>query len=578
MNQVKVWCGNISDADDGSGKRIYSDSDSSDSVEKKIKLEADSSDSDYETPPVSIKRIKQNVLNGTGRKQALPDNVLVPDAQGVIRINQKQLPALSSGVYVMSKTAGIIKLDSNTSKIATSGGHAVIKVAPKIGQTSIKVIKKESATNGSKVSVTNKLKPPARVYSSKIIKKTINPIVRKSDNSSNNRIFDEDDESDGLEELEFPTDLPLPPPDSPVGDFTLDPETGKMAGQEYPPEDPKMDIQEDATVTLENLVELAAAEILDGHEKEKEISENNTNTDEQSESVTDTNQAVPKHLEGNKIMKEEAPINTSSILSKALSNANIESNENAATQKKLLNNPNVLKQKAAMNRNILNRTIVPKPQPQAIITRISSGVQKNRPFSKQLSPQAVNRKVIRQTYVNKSSTPRKITNYQPSEIAQEQTILNTTQPLQTTTTAVINMPLLTESDQETVVHLHEESNQNSQQSENTDLSTFSLNESESPLLITGEDGTIYQVAGQNEDGQTILITQDADGQQQCLLVASDNTPELNQAISTTNVVESSQTEEPLVGNAEAEAENSEDSQVVAQIVSAQPPSPGSVNF
>lgn len=41
-----------------------------------------------------------------------------------------------------------------------------------------------------------------------------------------------------------------------------------------------------------------------------------------------------------------------------------------------------------------------------------------------------------------------------------------------------------------------------------DLTTLSeLNESETPLIITGEDGTIYQVAGQNEQGQTILISQ-----------------------------------------------------------------------
>lgn len=46
-----------------------------------------------------------------------------------------------------------------------------------------------------------------------------------------------------------------------------------------------------------------------------------------------------------------------------------------------------------------------------------------------------------------------------------------------------------------------------------------------PLLVTGEDGTIYQVAGKNEQGQTILIAQGAEGEQQCVYVAADENEE-----------------------------------------------------
>lgn len=46
-----------------------------------------------------------------------------------------------------------------------------------------------------------------------------------------------------------------------------------------------------------------------------------------------------------------------------------------------------------------------------------------------------------------------------------------------------------------------------------------------PLLVTGEDGTIYQVAGKNEQGQTILIAQGAEGEQQCVYVAADDNEE-----------------------------------------------------
>lgn len=599
-----MWCGNISDADDTSGKRAFSDSDSSDSLEKKIKLEAESSDSDYDIPPVTIKKVKQNILNGTGKKP-LPDNVLIPDAQGVIRINQKQLPALSSGVYVMSKTAGIIKLDSNTSKIATSGGQAVIKVAPKIGQTSIKVIKKEAAapTNGAKLPyVTNKLKPPARVYASKAIKRNF-PLNKKPENVvMPGKIFeDEDEESDGLEELEFPTDLPLPSPDSPPGDFVLDPETGKIAGQEYPVEEPKNDDQSDGTTTLENLVEMTAAQILDSENKDKDstttmdvsaappdLEASNTVKEQPIIEPKTENQSHSKVEIKREIRETKSTLNTSSILSKALSSANIESSENIV-QKKQINTPNTIKQKSVVNKNVLSRTITPQPQPQAIITRITPGTSRNRAsMQKQIasSPSTPNRKVIRQTYVNKNAAARKTqpaatttTTYlvqsQPSEIIRNQpTILNAKQNLPTTT-AVINMPLLTETEQDNTsvaVQIQEtEQNQVIQQVENTDLNTFSLADTDSPLLITGEDGTIYQVAGQNEDGQTILITQGADGQQQCLLVASENTPELNQAINASVV--SNEQEETIVKN-EVEMENTEDSQVVAQIVDAEPPSPG----
>lgn len=41
-------------------------------------------------------------------------------------------------------------------------------------------------------------------------------------------------------------------------------------------------------------------------------------------------------------------------------------------------------------------------------------------------------------------------------------------------------------------------------------------------FVTGEDGTIYQVAGKNEQGQTILIAQGADGEQQCVYVAAED--------------------------------------------------------
>lgn len=41
------------------------------------------------------------------------------------------------------------------------------------------------------------------------------------------------------------------------------------------------------------------------------------------------------------------------------------------------------------------------------------------------------------------------------------------------------------------------------------------------VTITGEDGVVYQVTGQAEDGQTLLVTRDADGEQQCVYVTTE---------------------------------------------------------
>lgn len=58
------------------------------------------------------------------------------------------------------------------------------------------------------------------------------------------------------------------------------------------------------------------------------------------------------------------------------------------------------------------------------------------------------------------------------------------------------------------------------QEQDTQVQQILTNEDGSPIIVAGEDGTLYQVAGKNAEGQTILIAQGADGEQQCVLVAS----------------------------------------------------------
>lgn len=132
-------------------------------------------------------------------------------------------------------------------------------------------------------------------------------------------------------------------------------------------------------------------------------------------------------------------------------------------------------------------------------------------------------------------------------------------------------------------------------------------------FVTGEDGTIYQVAGKNEQGQTILIAQGADGEQQCVYVAAEDSEALGLGLDDANngnVLSS--IDGNLVANAEVqqhlqqqlaegqqsiqfgtddatavqgvhqplavatEDSDSQDGQITAEVVQADLPSPGTV--
>lgn len=130
-------------------------------------------------------------------------------------------------------------------------------------------------------------------------------------------------------------------------------------------------------------------------------------------------------------------------------------------------------------------------------------------------------------------------------------------------------------------------------------------------FVTGEDGTIYQVAGKNEQGQTILIAQGADGEQQCVYVAAEDSEALgleesnNGVLSIdgnlvdTNAEVQHQLQQQLVGEGQqsiqfsigtdentavqnvhqplavaTEDGDSQDGQITAEVVQADLPSPG----
>lgn len=117
-------------------------------------------------------------------------------------------------------------------------------------------------------------------------------------------------------------------------------------------------------------------------------------------------------------------------------------------------------------------------------------------------------------------------------------------------------------------------------------------------FVTGDDGTIYQVAGKNEEGHTILIAQGTDSDQQCVYVTTDigdavlgvdstNTlQQLDQVHGISNIQDESGISIALDdSNVHVQGEiqhiaaisddmDSQDDQITAEVVQADLPSPG----
>lgn len=588
---MKAWCGDISDADEESGKRKLSDDDSdSDSFEKKMRTEEES-DSEDEKPMVTIKKVqKTNSMNGVGKRPPPIGKILIPDSKGIVRINQKQASELSSGVYIMSKTAGIIKLDSNTSKFATSGGQAIVKVEPRIGQTQIKVVKRDPSANTVKLTPKPKITLKAITKTKKDTpdKKPITPQVEKKENIFTTPDKDEDESDDGIPDLEFPTDLPLPEPDSPPGEFILDPETGKIAGQEYPEQsESKVEEiekgeekgKEEKSVVeggLENLVKLAAADILDEIKDEMK-------TDQSEEKVIEEK---PK----------TALKPSSSILQRKLLSTPKQTGTTTTTtiRKVAPSSVSPLKKSTTIISPVRSRMVTAKPKQYApantpTISRVRQPYSnKNMNVHKKIGQTTIYRTVQKSPKTNTNRQiihPQTIMQQQQAQKQQQEQEPATAQPepepATTTAQPVINMPLLSTEEQAAAAANAQTPTEEPTTAATlsvpeplTDLSTLTeLNETETPLIITGEDGTIYQVAGQNEQGQTILISQGADGQSQCLVVATESLQvEENQVVQMNDGV--TELHEPVVAEEpEAGTADSEES-MVAQLISADPPSPG----
>lgn len=140
------------------------------------------------------------------------------------------------------------------------------------------------------------------------------------------------------------------------------------------------------------------------------------------------------------------------------------------------------------------------------------------------------------------------------------------------------------------------------------------NEDGTPIFITGDDGTMYQVAGKNAKGETILVSTNPEGEQTCVLLPADQdllaglpgiqTSDVTEADaeeasnqieeagaeggeeeaqeeqfegdegSQTSTGEESSTAQPLSVAVGGDSGDSQDGQITAEIVQADEPSPG----
>ncbi|XP_012341697.1 uncharacterized protein LOC100872175 isoform X6 [Apis florea] len=191
MDQVKQWCGSMKDEDNdllGKRRMDYSESDSEDggsSAAKRAKGDT-GSDEDWTGESDEEKLLgRSDVIqrafnranaqsNGSNRASGSSSDlatslglqspegaksnqppVLVANAKGVVKVDPKQMPNLTSGVYVMSRKDGIIKLDSSPSgKLAVKGSPTTQGVLMVQNRDNTNVVRKQVISASQSNSVT----------------------------------------------------------------------------------------------------------------------------------------------------------------------------------------------------------------------------------------------------------------------------------------------------------------------------------------------------------------------------------------------------------------------------------------
>ncbi|XP_018354549.1 PREDICTED: mucin-5AC isoform X3 [Trachymyrmex septentrionalis] len=251
MDQVKQWCGSMKDEENELlGKRRIDDSDSDSeeggsSAAKRTKGDTGSDDewtgesederllgrSDVIQRAFNRANAQSNGSNRTsvsstdlatslglqspdGAKSSQPP-VLVASAKGVVKVDPKQMPNLASGLYVMSRKDGIIKLNSSPSgKLAVKGSSTAQGVVMVQNRDNTNVIKKQvistSQSNSmTPVKVVSKMDGSQVVTQMKVVTKAVTPKMGNVQKSEPIKIQPKPDPSQ-LQQIHVVAAVPTP--------------------------------------------------------------------------------------------------------------------------------------------------------------------------------------------------------------------------------------------------------------------------------------------------------------------------------------------------------------------------------
>lgn len=149
-----------------------------------------------------------------GAKSSQPP-VLVASAKGVVKVDPKQMPNLASGLYVMSRKDGIIKLNSSPSgKLAVKGSSTTQGVVMVQNRDNTNVIKKQvistSQSNSmTPVKVVSKMDGSQVVTQMKVVTKAVTPKMGNVQKSEPIKIQPKPDPSQ-LQQIHVVAAVPTP--------------------------------------------------------------------------------------------------------------------------------------------------------------------------------------------------------------------------------------------------------------------------------------------------------------------------------------------------------------------------------
>lgn len=141
--------------------------------------------------------------------------VLVANAKGVVKVDPKQMPNLTSGIYVMSRKDGIIKLDSSPSgKLAVKGSPTTQGVLMVQNRDNTNIVRKQVISTSQSNSITpvkvvSKMDGSQVVTQMKVVSKSITPKSTSVQKTEPIKIQPKPDPSQ-LQQIHVVTAVPAP--------------------------------------------------------------------------------------------------------------------------------------------------------------------------------------------------------------------------------------------------------------------------------------------------------------------------------------------------------------------------------